>query len=112
VQRLGGPDQRIYGNRSRDPAAFSNLDCVQAHIRQCEAWQGFKCRLCKEVPLHQVNTTAAKRVVFVDRFYPFGDQLAAKRTSQLNHHLHDSQCRRPLRKITGQIHIELDDIGW
>ena len=101
----------IYGNRSRNPVVFSGPDCVKAHIRQGEAWQGLKCRLCKKEALHEVNTTAAKRIVFVDCFYPFGDQLAAERTRQLNHELHDSECRRPLRKITGQIHIEFDDVG-
>jgi hypothetical protein len=95
VQRLGSPDQRIYGNQSRDPAAFSNIDCVQAHIRLCEAWQGFKCRLCKEVALHQVNTTAAKRVVFVDCFYPFGDQLAAKPLATVRSPLPHTQDRKP-----------------
>jgi hypothetical protein len=38
VQRFGGAAQRICGNRSRDPIAFSKPDRVQGHIRQCEAW--------------------------------------------------------------------------
>jgi hypothetical protein len=89
VRRFGSAAQRIYGNRSRDPVAFSDPDCVQAHIRQCKAWQVFKCGLCEEVALHQVNTTAGVAPCICRLFLSLRRSLAARCARQFNHELHE-----------------------